>query len=194
NRSLITPVDSTHEVRLDLSSAGPTVVILKNGHCICGHGCARSNTSIVQNKAYLEAKIQCAGRWAIGLGLIKAPLESLDQLSESSLSWVLRENGGVWHAGAMIAKLKQPVEEGDVIGLSYDHVELQFSVNGALVPLFAGQSLTLNNGITGLKGTLYPVVGVADNSVLDLGFNSRNFYHSPPILDFEQILFENKLL
>ncbi|KAF5398638.1 hypothetical protein PHET_07985 [Paragonimus heterotremus] len=194
NRSLTTPVDPTPEVRLDLSSAGPTVVILKNGRRICGHGCARANTPIVQNKAYFEAKIQCAGRWAIGLGLIKTPLESLDQLSESSLSWVLRENGGVWHAGAMIAKLEQPAEEGDVIGLSYDHVELQFSVNGALVPLFAGQSLTLSNGITGLKGTLYPVVGVADNSVLDIGFNSRNFYHSPPIPDFEQILFEKELL
>ncbi|KAF5396772.1 hypothetical protein PHET_10035, partial [Paragonimus heterotremus] len=55
--------------------------------------------------------------------IFQVPLESLDQLSESSLSWVLRENERIWHVDFMIAEFKEPVDEGDVVGLSYDQVE-----------------------------------------------------------------------
>lgn len=41
--------------------SGNDVVIVKNGHRICGTGAAISTVPIVQNKAYFEAKVQQTG-------------------------------------------------------------------------------------------------------------------------------------
>lgn len=40
---------------------GHEVVIVKNGHRVCGTGAALANVPIVQNKAYFEMKLQQSG-------------------------------------------------------------------------------------------------------------------------------------
>ena len=42
---------------------GNDVVIVKNGHRICGNGGAIANAPIVQNKAYFEVKVQQTGNY-----------------------------------------------------------------------------------------------------------------------------------
>lgn len=54
-------------VRLDIASAGPYAVIVKNGTRLCGSGAARATAPIVQDKAYFEVKVQSNGVWAVGL-------------------------------------------------------------------------------------------------------------------------------
>ena len=44
-----------------ISFLGNDVVVVKNGHRICGTGAALATVPIVQNKAYFEAKVQQAG-------------------------------------------------------------------------------------------------------------------------------------
>ncbi|TGZ60878.1 hypothetical protein CRM22_008282 [Opisthorchis felineus] len=192
--NLSAPREPPPEVKLDLSSAGPTVVLLKNCLRICGHGCARSVVPILQDKAYFEVKIQCTGRWAVGLCSSKTPLSSVENLGIDKASWVVREDSCVWYSGVKLARLKTPLEEGNVLGLTYDHVELRFYVNGAATGLINEQSAQSMEGWTGMKGVLYPVVGVAENAVLDVGFNRKHFYFAPPQPDFKEILFEKELL
>ena len=48
-------------------------VIVKSGRRICGSGAALANAPIVQDKAYFEMKIQCAGKpWPMveSIGLV----------------------------------------------------------------------------------------------------------------------------
>jgi hypothetical protein len=48
-------------------SVGTDVVIVKNGHRICGSGAALGNAPLVQNKAYFEVKIQQTGKSILSL-------------------------------------------------------------------------------------------------------------------------------
>lgn len=47
---------------MKLPVLGYGVVIVKNGHRICGSGAALANAPIQQNKAYFEAKMQSTGK------------------------------------------------------------------------------------------------------------------------------------
>lgn len=42
---------------------GHEVVIVKNGHRVCGTGAALANVPILQNKAYFEMKLQQSGTY-----------------------------------------------------------------------------------------------------------------------------------
>jgi len=42
--------------------------VVKNGSRLCGTGCARATTPILQNKAYWEIKLQQSGIWSCGVG------------------------------------------------------------------------------------------------------------------------------
>jgi len=53
---------------------GQDAVVVKNGSRLCGTGCARASTPILQNKAYWEVKVQQAGVWSCGVRLRKMPL------------------------------------------------------------------------------------------------------------------------
>ncbi|VDP97490.1 unnamed protein product [Trichobilharzia regenti] len=56
-------------VKLDVLSAGPSVLILKSGLRICSNGAARTNIPILQDYAYFEVKLQnnAGAAWAVGL-------------------------------------------------------------------------------------------------------------------------------
>uniref|UniRef100_A0A1A9X1N4 SPRY domain-containing protein n=1 Tax=Glossina brevipalpis TaxID=37001 RepID=A0A1A9X1N4_9MUSC len=72
-------------------------------------------------------------------------------------------------------------DEGDVIGVSFNHIELNFYVNGK----------NLEVPFRNIKGnTLYPVIYVGNGAILDIIL--ENFLY--PIPGFERIMLEQSLL
>lgn len=74
-------------------------------------------------------------------------------------SWTLSNDGVIYHNKQELHKLgtttdvqnqvqKQIPQEGDVIGVSYDHIQLKFYVNGEEV----------DYAVTNVKGTVYPAL------------------------------------
>ncbi|XP_052784251.1 SPRY domain-containing protein 7-like [Mya arenaria] len=167
-------------VQLDTSNMGSEVVIVKSGKRICGTGAAFSNAPINQDKAYFEIKVQSSGVWGVGLATRKCGVDKLP-LGDTEESWVLRHDGKLYHNGEERGKMPQPLQEGDVVGLTYDHVELNFRLNDK----------PTNTPFTGIKGTVYPVFYVDDGATLDVQFT--NFYNTPPF-GYDSIMIEQSLL
>lgn len=71
--------------------------------------------------------------------------------------------------------------EGDTIGVSYDHIELNFYLNGK----------NLEVPVASIKGNVYPVIYVDEGAILDMILD--NFNHNPP-LGFDRIMIEQSLL
>jgi len=154
-------------VRLNQFRTGNNAVIVKNGKRLCGSGCCLATAEIVQDKVYFEAKLQSQGVWGIGVAVSDENM-NLIPLGDSTLSWVLRHNGCIHHNKNIIHESKLKFEEGDVLGCSYDHVELNFYVNGK----------PLNLPVRGVKGNLFPAFYVDENAILDAEF--KDFSFSPP--------------
>jgi len=173
------PLKEQPVVILDTNYMGNDVVIVKNGRRICGGGAALANVPIVQSKAYFEIKLQQSGQWGVGLATRKADLNRVP-LGMDAESWVMCSDGVLRHGGEDKGKISELPQEGDVIGVSYDHVELNFYLNGR----------NLQNPITESRGTLYPVVYVEDGATIDVLFS--DFYHTPPS-GYERILLEQSL-
>ena len=101
------------------------------------------------------------------------------------------------------------LNEGDTIGIAYDHVTLQFYLNGITIgngefffyglkwdlklvtTFFQKKNILSISGITGIKGKVYPVVFVDESAILDVEF--INFEKRPPS-GFGQIMFEQNIL
>ncbi|KAK3737321.1 hypothetical protein RRG08_067386 [Elysia crispata] len=167
-------------VKLDTGFMGNDVVIVKNGRRICGNGAGLANAPIAQNKAYFEIKIQCTGTWGVGLATRRCNLNKAP-LGTDGESWVLRQDGCIFHNSEEKSKLPDVPQEGDILGLSYDHIELNFFLNGS----------PMGTPLTGIKGTVYPVFYVDSGAVLDVQF--EKFYHAPPP-GFDPIMIEQSLL
>lgn len=168
------------DVSLDVSRAGHDVVVVKNGKRLCGSGGAITNVPIIQNKAYFEVKIQSNGAWGVGLATKKVDLNKVP-LGADAESWVLRNDGNIYFNNMVKFKTNKSIDEGDIIGVTYDHEILNFYLNGD----------DLETSITGIRGTVFPVFYVDDGAILDTQFNA--FYHQPPI-GFDRILQEKTIL
>lgn len=82
----------------------------------------------------------------------------------------------------MLYKLADAPQEGDIIGVTYDHVELNFFVNNE----------STGCAVTNVKGgDMYPVLYVDDGAILDAEFTT--FAYQPPE-GFDRILVEKSLL
>lgn len=93
---------------------GDEVVIIKNGSRLCGAGGCIATASIVQDKAYFEVKVQRAGQWGIGLALGNVDVNQIP-FGADSKTWVLREDGKVYHEGQTLGQLPQIPRESDVV-------------------------------------------------------------------------------
>ncbi|CAH0406086.1 unnamed protein product [Chilo suppressalis] len=71
--------------------------------------------------------------------------------------------------------------EGDTIGVAYDHVELNFFLNGKSMEI----------PVRNVRGTVYPALYVDDGAILDI--NLDNFLYPPPP-GYEKIMVEQSLL
>ncbi|CAI5454677.1 unnamed protein product [Caenorhabditis angaria] len=165
-------------VRLDVGRMGKNVVILKEGERICGVGASIATVPIVQNKAYFHVTVQQTGTWGVGLGHKQSNFEKIPSTDQF---WGIRENGDIVKEQEVIGKIEKPIEEGDVIGVTYDHIELRFYINGN----------PIEDVITGVKGPVYPMVYVDDSAILDIKF--KNFVQPPPS-GFSEILVEQTIL
>ncbi|XP_003389614.1 PREDICTED: SPRY domain-containing protein 7-like [Amphimedon queenslandica] len=168
------------QVVIDTSKMGVDCVVVKSGRRVCGTGAALANAPIVQDKSYFEVKIQCGGVWGVGLA---TPTVSLDTvpLGTDTNSWVLTSEGTTVHNSQTISRGKQKPNEGDIIGISYDHVEMNFFLNGKSMDL----------PVTGIRGTVFPAIYVDDGAILDVQF--MDFTYPPPD-GYDQILLERNLL
>ncbi|XP_076030621.1 SPRY domain-containing protein 7 [Oratosquilla oratoria] len=174
------PVKNTPTIVLDTGHMGHEVVIVKNGVRICGTGGALGSVPILQNKAFFEVKLQQSGVWGVGIATRNANMNKV-RLGEDSHSWVLCSDGSVQHNGEEKFKVADMPVEGDIIGVSYDHVELNFFINGK----------PTNTPVTGCKGTVYPVLYVDDGAIMDIIFD--NFSYGPPP-GYDGIMIEKSLL
>lgn len=169
-----------NDVTLDTSKSGQDVVIVKNGRRLCGTGGALSNVPIIQNKAYFEVKVQANGNYGVGLASRRVNLNNVP-LGNDSEAWVLRNDGCIYSNNQSKFQISQNIDEGDVIGVTYDHEILNFFVNGD----------DMECSITGIRGTVFPAFFVDEGAILDVQFNA--FYHQPPI-GFDRILLEKTIL
>uniref|UniRef100_UPI00358DF8F4 SPRY domain-containing protein 7 isoform X2 n=1 Tax=Myxine glutinosa TaxID=7769 RepID=UPI00358DF8F4 len=175
------PLKDLPTVQLDTQSMGCDVVVVKNGRRICGTGACLANAPLHQNKSYFEFKMQSSGIWGIGVATRNADLNRIP-LGEDAESMVLRHDGSMRYRGE--EKNHLPANslpmEGDVVGITYDHVELNVYINGRNSRCPA----------SGIRGTVYPVVYVDDSAILDSQFS--DFYFPPPP-GFEKIMFEQQI-
>uniref|UniRef100_A0A0K0E0R2 SPRY domain-containing protein 7 n=1 Tax=Strongyloides stercoralis TaxID=6248 RepID=A0A0K0E0R2_STRER len=171
-------IDNKNEIKLDSRNAGSDVVILKNGTRICGSGGAISTIPIEQNKAYFEVKVQQLGIWGIGLANKSA---NLNEVPLKENSWYLKNDGSLWGNGEHVGKVDVTFEEGDTIGVAFDHVDLKFYHNSNII----------TDTITSARGQVFPVLFVDSNAILDVRFKS--FQISPPS-GYEEIMLEQTLL
>lgn len=119
----------------------------------------------------------------MGLATLRADLNRVPMGADSE-SWVLRGDGTIRHNGVALYTLpsSQSLQEGDIIGVTFDHSELCFRINDA----------PLDFAVNGAKGgDLYPVVYVDDGAILDTAFSA--FQYEPP-LGFDRIIVEKSLL
>lgn len=174
------PKRERNPIALDTTHMGNEVVIVKNGLRICGNGGALTNAPLVQSKSYFEVKIQQSGIWGIGLARRDTDL-NVAIGGKDSESWALNSDGIIRHNEQELHKIQNPVQEGDVIGVSYDHIELNFYLNGE----------SMNAPVISIKGRVYPVLYVDDGAILDLIL--ENFIYTPP-MGFEKIMLEQSLL
>ncbi|XP_039376767.1 SPRY domain-containing protein 7 isoform X2 [Mauremys reevesii] len=134
---------------------GTDVVIVKNGRRICGTGGCLANAPLHQNKSYFEFKIQSTGVWGIGVATQKANLNQIP-LGRDVHSLVMRNDGALYHNNEEKNRLpaNSLPQEGDIVGITYDHVELNVYLNGK----------NMHCPASGIRGTVYPVVYVQFSS------------------------------
>ncbi|KAJ1528840.1 hypothetical protein ONE63_007214 [Megalurothrips usitatus] len=177
--------DSNREpILLDTNYMGHEVVIVKNGIRLCGNGGTIATAPINQNKAYWEIKLQQTGVWGVGLGTRNADLNSAPGGSDKD-SWVLCNDGSLRHDKKEIGKITgvpgETISDGDILGMTYDHEELKFYVNNVLV----------EPAMTGIRGTVYPILFVDEGAILDLCV--ERLHYTPPS-GFDRIMLEQSLL
>ncbi|KAM6978298.1 LOW QUALITY PROTEIN: SPRY domain-containing protein 7b [Tautogolabrus adspersus] len=175
------PLKEMPTVQLDTHHMGTDVVIVKSGRRICGTGGCLANAPLHQNKSYFEFKIQSTGVWGIGVATQKVNLNQVP-LGRDTNSLVLRHDGSVYHNNEEKNRLpaNSLPQEGDIVGVTYDHVELNLYLNGK----------NMHCPASGIRGTVFPVVYVDDSAILDCQFS--DFYHTAPH-GFEKILFEQQI-
>lgn len=168
-------VSVAHEFSSSLYIIGHEVVIVKDGCRICGSGGALTSAPLVQSKSYFEVKLQQNGHWSVGLATRKTDLNKTKGGTDKE-SWCLGSDNLVLHDNIEVHKLSMKSNdinssldningttvivpesqsnetgipcEGDTLGVAYDHVELNFYLNGK----------KLDIPVLNVKGTVYPVL------------------------------------
>ncbi|XP_050542551.1 SPRY domain-containing protein 7 [Daktulosphaira vitifoliae] len=169
-----------NSISLDTSRMGNEVVIVKNGTRICGSGGVLCSAPLVQNKSYFEVKVQQSGIWGVGLASYDVDLSKAPG-GHDQYSWVLCNDGAQRHSQQVIKAIDNNINEGDIISVFYDHVELNYSING----------LPVNEPITGIRGTVYPALFVDDGAILDIILEKFSY---PPSNGYDKIMLEQSIL
>lgn len=173
---------------------GSEVVIIKGGTRACGSGCVLGTAPLVQSKSYFEVKIQQSGIWGIGVATRNTELD-INKGGQDKESWCLCSDQRIYNDGKIIHELfnnennselvnedqKCIPMEGDIIGVAFDHIDLNFYLNGR----------SLEVAISNVRGAIYPVLYVDDGAILDVLFT--DFQYQPPP-GFDRIMIEQSIL
>ncbi|XP_063709592.1 SPRY domain-containing protein 7 [Culicoides brevitarsis] len=197
------PLIQENPICLDTSHMGHEVVVIKGGTRACGSGCCLATAPLVQSKSYFEVKIQQAGQWSVGLATRQTNFNNTKG-GQDKESWCLCSDATVCHNAGIVHQLEEKTnptttenvvdmenatilnstgipQEGDTIGVSFDHIELNFYLNGK----------KLEVPVHHVKGAIYPAVWVDDGAILDVVLD--NFTYTPPP-GFDRIMIEQSLL
>ena len=182
-RPRVTPArqqQPTSKVVLDTASMGREAVVIKDCTRLCGNGAARASSLIMQDRAYWETRILLGGQW--GAGLCDQDTDLNTDPGRDPGSWVVMVTSGgqVMVRGAEVYTMDK-MEEGDVLGFSYDHEELNIFCNGE----------KLDISVQGIKGVVYPVFYVDEGAILECVF--EKFQYQPPD-GIERIMKEKALI
>ncbi|XP_075235941.1 SPRY domain-containing protein 7 [Lycorma delicatula] len=180
NAKNISRREHTNPITLDTNQMGHEVVIIKNGLRICGAGGALCTAPLVQSKSYFEVKLQQTGIWGLGLATANTDLNKAPGGMDSE-SWVLCSDGVIRHNNVELNRVTDNASEGDIIGVTYDHIELNFYLNGK----------SFEKPVSGIRGTVYPALFVDDGAILDVIVDNFN---NPVPNGFERIMLEQSLL
>uniref|UniRef100_A0A672K9L1 SPRY domain-containing protein 7 n=2 Tax=Sinocyclocheilus grahami TaxID=75366 RepID=A0A672K9L1_SINGR len=87
--------------------------------------------------------------WGIGVATQKVNLNPVP-LGRDSHSLVLRHDGSIYHNNEEKNRLpaNSLPQEGDIVGVTYDHVELNLYLNGK----------NMHCPASGIRGTVFPIV------------------------------------
>lgn len=111
---------------------------------------------------------------------------NLTPLGTDNQSWILRQDGKIVHNNTVFYEIPTPIQEGDIIGVSYDHVQLKFYINNTQV------DYDVSNIKAGSED-IYPVVYVDSGAIIDMVFSQASFAYTPPP-SYDAILIEKVLL
>ena len=136
-------------------------------------------------------KVQSDGIWGCGVAAEQCDLNKVPTLEKS---WVLTSERTIQKEGKDVESVEE-ICEGDVIGVTYDHVELQFYLNSNPIGKKSVKEcfliIRLGNPVTGIRGKIYPILYVDESAILDVEF--VHFRNMPPS-GFGQIMFEQNIL
>jgi len=180
SRPRSTSTIKTPAVFLDSTFLGHEVVVVKNGLRVCGTGGALASQQLLQTKSYFEVKLQQDGVWGLGVATRNSALEN-GPFGNDTDSWILRQTGELFHNKMTIGKIEPGFQEGDIFGISYDHIELSFYVNG----------VKSNMSFSNVRGNVFPSLFVDEGAVLDVNFDGFSF---PPPSGFDRIMKEKTIL
>lgn len=157
---------------------GHEVVLIKNGTRACGSGGALATAPLIQSKSYFEVKLQQSGNWGIGVATPRSDLNQAGGMDKESWCLTsencVRHDGKVIQelkgaeqppeerrdslTDSLLPDIKTSDEvrlttfgipvEGDTIGVTFDHVELNFYLNGK----------SLEVPILNVRGSVYPAL------------------------------------
>ena len=86
-------------------------------------------------------------------------------LGIDSQSWVLKNDGKIFNDNRELFKLENEPQEGDVIGVVFDHIDLMFYVNKPI-----------EHSILNIKGNqIFPVVYVDEGAIDDVSFTTFQY-------------------
>lgn len=157
----------TPDIFIDSTFLGHEVVVVKNGLRVCGTGGALGSQPLIQTKSYFEVKLQQDGVWGMGVATRNTLLEN-GPFGNDTESWIMRQTGEFFHNKMKIGKIESKFQEGDIFvrvnvlircitnynklfsvqGISYDHIELSFYING----------IKSNISFSNVRGTVFPAL------------------------------------
>ncbi|VDQ10913.1 unnamed protein product [Trichobilharzia regenti] len=121
-------------------------------------------------------------------------MDSIQSLTQSSSCWILKNDMKIWNHGKVIGHLVKSIEQDNIIGVYYDKGKLKFTINGELCQIYSSEQINQHfDYVDNINGVVYPVLGVEEDSVLDVMFTANSFKYPPPIEGFGEITFQKEV-
>ncbi|XP_036335896.1 SPRY domain-containing protein 7 isoform X2 [Rhagoletis pomonella] len=153
----------------------------KESWCLCSDNSTRHNDEVFRPVVITTQEPTSASKPLINGTAAAAGLIGIEDVPEDNLlSNNVNVNSEIGDNLIMQPQHSFP-EEGDIVGIAFDHIELNFYFNGK----------SLEVPFRNVKGTVYPVIFVGNGAILDIILDK--FHYEPPP-GFDKIMLEQSLL